>query len=1509
MKRKSLLFMLLFALLAPWAANAQQTLTVYEDGTATSSNVPVHGLWADAYLKCEFVVPADQLAEMTAGSISQMDFYLTSPAAEAWTGTFQVFLKEVENATIDAWSGTTDATIVYEGQLDGTASTMTVAFSQNYSYTGSNLLVGVYQIVKGNYKSATFAGATVTGASGQGYSSSSLDAISFSQKNFVPKTTFTYTAGATDCDMPTSIAARNVTADGATVTWEGDGDKWNLRYKASTDADFTIVENLTTASYTLSSLQGNTTYSVGVQTVCTGSTSFFKSTTFTTENPCAAPTNFVASNITASSATLSWTAGYQETAWTVKYKKSSESSWDNATTVSVSGTPTTSLTGLDGLTVYNVRVFNCTGENDPYLSGNFTTAASFPYSQDFTNSGIPAGWSQYTGLLADVMTGTALTSTSYGWNNGTGNGVLDGNHLYANIYSTGCKKWIVTPAIPVESGARLTFDVAYTAYSGTAADPQTTGTDDKFVVLISTDNMATWTILRQWDNAGSEYVLNDLTPATLHQVFDLADYAGQNTIVAFYAESTEDNTDNNIHVDNVVFELIPSCEKPTGLAVNYTGGLTAEVSWTSDASAWNLMVNGTQINNVTENPYTLTNLSLATTYNVAVQANCSGSTSEWTTPVSFTTDMCLPEDQCQLTFVLTDSYGDGWNGAYIDVVDVATGTSLAQMSNNNTAKASETETYTLGVCDGREIQFVWHSGSYDSECSFEIKDINGEVLANSISALPVNYTVDCTVATCFKPTNLAATNVLARSAELSWTENGDATEWVIDYNGTTITVNENPYVLEGLTPETAYTVKVKPVCEQEKWSDEITFTTTVACPAPTALTASNITPTGATISWQGTAESYNLRYGRPGTPDPTAPATIILTAGDVWQDGSGYQMLLDADATAYGTIIPETGGLTSSGDASAETYAEFEYKIPVNADGSLSTQNIVISNSISIQIPAGTYDWCITNPTPGDRMWIASSGGNVGGRADDYVFEAGMTYEFVVRLDDNEENDQTDVTIYSASDVVWTDMNNVTSPVTLEGLDSETLYLIEVQAVCGGEDGMSAWTSSSFPTLSACAVPSELNAEATADGATLNWTGYQESYNIQYRTAGFDGYYVNETWDGEIGDWTVYNFASGGGINTTAGVDGTACFVFHWTQNPPQYLFSPDLRAGVGGKTLTFSYKAYSANYAESFMVGFAIGEDITWEDEVTTETGDTDWHEYQVVVPEGTEYFIIECTSDDAYYLYIDNIVIYDETEIVEAGTWMTTTATGTTATLTGLESEKEYEWQVQGANCDGENNTEWSASDYFTTLTGNVTQETALTAGWNWFSTYIEVENPVAMLQALEASLGNNATQIKNSRINTEYDEEWGWFGDLDDEGMTNEEMYKIFVTTPCTVTLQGTPANTEEHSITINQGWNWIGFPSSVAISLENAFANFAAEGDKIKNRVAQIEYDPEWGWFGDFENLEPGQGYLYYSPSSTPRTLVYNTGAKTRANFGSFTKQPIKKVADINCKTKNGNQLKK
>lgn len=153
---------------------------------------------------------------------------------------------------------------------------------------------------------------------------------------------------------------------------------------------------------------------------------------------------------------------------------------------------------------------------------------------------------------------------------------------------------------------------------------------------------------------------------------------------------------------------------------------------------------------------------------------------------------------------------------------------------------------------------------------------------------------------------------------------------------------------------------------------------------------------------------WNGGQPTPPTP-PTGDVTIVLQADDVWGDGSGYQMLLDDTHSLYGTTIPETGALSLNCTGNDAIYAQFSHKIPTNADGNCSTSNMVNNSSVSITIPAGTYDWCIVNPTPGDRLWIASSGGTIGGCYDDYTFEAGYTYTFHVYF--GGANDATDLTI------------------------------------------------------------------------------------------------------------------------------------------------------------------------------------------------------------------------------------------------------------------------------------------------------------------------------------------------------------------------------------------------------------------------------------------------------------------------------------------------------------------
>ena len=191
MKKKvfSLMMMLLLAFVGFVRADE---LTV-NDGTTTNGFVPVYGFYADAYLKCEFVQPAADLAAVNGGTINSLTFFASDSNVSWGNANFQVFVTEVADASISAFAG--PGTVVYTGALSIANGQMVVNFTTPYTYNGGNLLVGVYNTVTGSYVSCSWYGVSATGASVQGYSYSSLTDITASQRNFLPKMKIDYTAG------------------------------------------------------------------------------------------------------------------------------------------------------------------------------------------------------------------------------------------------------------------------------------------------------------------------------------------------------------------------------------------------------------------------------------------------------------------------------------------------------------------------------------------------------------------------------------------------------------------------------------------------------------------------------------------------------------------------------------------------------------------------------------------------------------------------------------------------------------------------------------------------------------------------------------------------------------------------------------------------------------------------------------------------------------------------------------------------------------------------------------------------------------------------------------------------------------------------------------------------------------------------------------------------------------------------------------------------------------------
>ena len=282
---KKFIYSLVLCAIAAIPAFAQETLTVY-DGDATNAYVPVYGFYADAYNKCEFIMPAADLSDMQGGTITKLTWFLATTPEAVWGGNFQVYLKEVDDAACTtAFLGTEGATLVYEGPLDGTSGTLTIEFANDYTYEGGNLMFAVYQVEKGTYKSASFAGTAVTGGAVSNYNYSSLEAIaSGTVRDFLPKTEFEYIPAAGVIYKPKNIQATELTPNSAVITWDAGADEtsWGVEYKKAADEEWTSLGTVTEKTVTLDALQNATQYEVRVKAIVPEGESNWATATFVT---------------------------------------------------------------------------------------------------------------------------------------------------------------------------------------------------------------------------------------------------------------------------------------------------------------------------------------------------------------------------------------------------------------------------------------------------------------------------------------------------------------------------------------------------------------------------------------------------------------------------------------------------------------------------------------------------------------------------------------------------------------------------------------------------------------------------------------------------------------------------------------------------------------------------------------------------------------------------------------------------------------------------------------------------------------------------------------------------------------------------------------------------------------------------------------------------------------------------------------------------------------------------
>ncbi len=276
---------------------------------------------------------------------------------------------------------------------------------------------------------------------------------------------------------------------------------------------------------------------------------------------CAKPSglDIVAGTLTSDGVTISWTPNGTETEWTLEYKKLADTDW---TPVAVSGSPSYQLTGLESNTPYEVRVKAlCVAGSDESIytvSTKFQTECgiiTLPFTENFDGQEMPPSvcWGRYKNFAAEIFSGAQFTDGGRWYRD-------DAGDIKLNLYGT-YHGWLVTPSIQLQGDVKLTMDLALTEYSSSGPANQT-GLDDKFMIVVSTDDGATWSEDNAivWSNDGNgDHVLNDISNTSTSYTVDLSQYSG--TIkIGFYAESTETNADNYLRVDNISIvevEVVP----------------------------------------------------------------------------------------------------------------------------------------------------------------------------------------------------------------------------------------------------------------------------------------------------------------------------------------------------------------------------------------------------------------------------------------------------------------------------------------------------------------------------------------------------------------------------------------------------------------------------------------------------------------------------------------------------------------------------------------------------------------------------------------------------------------------------------------------------------------------------------------------------------------------------------------------------------------------------------------
>ncbi len=1168
---------------------------------------------------------------------------------------------------------------------------------------------------------------------------------------------------------------------------------------------------------------------------------------------CAKPKNLNTTNITAHTATLTWTAGAEgQSNWEVFVTTDATIVPDENTTPTYQVTECSkSLNNLTAQTTYYAYVRSACGGSDgnsKWAKKVFATTrealavdASHPYSQDFETSN---DWGFANGTLTN----------QWCWGGATNNGgeksmyvSKDGGTTYE--YAHGNTAIYASKLFNFAQGT-YTFFFDWNAKGESTYDYLRVALAPGDVEFTAGTNLypgvGTTTLPNNWIalDGGSKLNLSDGWQTQSAE----ASVSGTYTMVFIWRNDGSGGTQPPAAIDNISISYM-TCPRPTGLTASNIGGRTATLSWTENGTATNWVLQYATNNSFTENlvetnvsgttSKDLSGLSPETKYYARVKSVLGNDESSWSDVKDFTTTATCEKP--------TLSYVPNSNTAYTGTV------SWTGDADNYELIYSTATTFNPGDEGVTQIDLgnvnTYTLQDLTPETTYRIK-VRANCGAEDGYSQWSNQVSFTTLATCIAPSSLSATKT-ATTITLSWTAGTTGQDaWDIRYKKSTD--SEYTYIhldnhattshtIENLSPATAYNVNVRAYCsetDQSKWgysaynqNSDLSVTTECgaltmpySCDFEGALETSQSSNYPMPKCW--TRKEYRGGYQGSYTYYPSVREASYSYPyahggnGESAISGKSMHFYKPNTSTDEAAILPEVDAQYTMSDLQISFWARLE-SYQTNKDLSIGVMTDPSNISTFVEVATVTvkdanfqeYTAFLENYTgEGRHIAIRFNSSTTG-----YIFVDDITVDVAptcrIPKDLNAETTDLSATLTwtaglnetawnvqykKASDSNWSEVIPVNSMTyTLTQLKRATVYEARVQAVCSTDD-QSDWADVSFTTD--CGIwPIDAQNALHEDFENIDASDFPPICweKFHYQMSGN----TNSYWY----------------LNSNNGLGSSAAYSY-WNEGYA-FLVMPKMHID-GDATLSFDYLIGTGNYNESCSVVVSTGE-MTYND--------------------------------------------FNQTIWTAEGNYSPSVKANATVSLSDYESQDIYiAFKFKGSGTSG---CTWYIDNVEVYVT--VEQTIELAQGWNWWTPSVESET---LLNQLETGLGANGVSIISKDESVTNDAFLGWMGTL--TTIEPGKMYKIQTTTNCTFTMSGRTNNPSNHLITINKGYNWIGFTGLQSESLTSALSSLEPEdGDVIMDKDNSSTYYESLGWIGNVTTLEPGKGYMYKSNSNEAKSFHF------------------------------------